>query len=805
VSKGKNLLYPLSLFFLLLSFLHCPTKTKDLSKPCFIEDVEKTALERVGEQEDGSVVLYTGRKIQPWGKWVSTGTFPLNATYTPSGTLAVVMSGNDDVTLPERARRFGIPWATSSSQSIDFVDLSRGTLLYTLPVKSLFYGVAWHPSGVTLYASGGGRDLIREIEWNPTSYTAREVTTYRIFGYPTGIALKKDGKTLLVALMHRHRVVEYFLPERKVVREFVVEGAPLEIILSSDEKKAFVSNWGSNTVSILDLTSGKTVTHVVVGKNPEGMALSPDEEFLYVAVSDEDTVAKMDLKKFQVESFSLHDPGGNLGISPTDLFYHPSGKLYITTAFDNTVYVMDPEKGTIVGAIPAGMHPTRILLDPYRNQWIIINAKGKGSRPNTAREFVGGIIPGSVQLVEENLPEEKLKEGLKKVQEMNNIFTNLYGDTCKGKEFPVPFEFGKRSSFIRHVVFIMRENKTYDSYLGDLGPEYDGDPNLVLFGEEITPNLHKLTRTFSNMTNFYNESDQSVQGHVWVSIGFVNDFTEKNWIAMWGRSGEAQLIIPGLEPASYPKSGDFFNHLKNHGISVKNYGEYTLAGLEITTGTRFTNWKFPSNLGVDDRVKIREFLRDLENGDMAEFVYMTLPNDHTYGLLPSAPTPEYMVADNDEATGRVVEAISKSPFWKSTVIFIFEDDPQGTPDHIDAHRSIMVVISPWVKRNYISRVRGSFPSLLKTASLILGVPPLNRAIALASTFHDLFTPIPDFTPYTAIPSKVPLQFNPAEGPLAEASKKLDFTTVDQAPELGKILWKYRKGDQPFPEDLVEKE
>jgi hypothetical protein len=350
----------------------------------------------------------------------------------------------------------------------------------------------------------------------------------------------------------------------------------------------------------------------------------------------------------------------------------------------------------------------------------------------------------------------------------------------------------------------MRENKTYDSLLGDLGPEYDGDPSLTLFGEEITPNLHRLARTFTNLTNFYNESEQSVQGHVWGGIGWVNDFTEKNWIAMWGRPGEAQLVVAGLEPASLPPTGDLFRFYQAHGRSVRIYGEYAGAALDALEGTEMMEWRFPSNLGLDDRIKIKPFLRDLAQGKLADYTFIALPNDHTYGLTPGAPTPEYLVADNDEATGRIVEAVSHSPFWHETVIFIFEDDPQSTPDHVDAHRSICIVVSPWVKRGYVSRVHSSFPSLHKTASLIFGVPPINRLIALSSAMYDLFTTTPDLTPYVAIPSRIPFAINPENGPLAEASKKLDFSTVDRAPGLGRILWAYRKGT-PFPEDLADDE
>lgn len=759
-------------------------------------------MRKAGRQGDGSVILLNGRRVQPSGITVQTGTFPLNATISPLGIVAVVNSGGADETLPQRAAAFGLSRVNQEWQSIDFVDPVTGKVLFTLPVPSTFFGAVWHPEGQTLFVSGGGRDLIRVIRYFPETKTAYEERTLKLFGYPTGLTITSTGSSLYAALMHRHAVVEVDPHTGGVRRRFTTEAAPYFLLLDEEGQRLYVSNWSSNTVTVVDLTSGSTRT-VEVGKNPEGMALSPDRSTLYVAVSDEDRVALVSTQDLSVKSWDIRfSPEDPVGISPTDLSLGPDGLLYLTAAYDNAVYVFDPGRGGVrVGAIPAAMHPTRIFFTPLLRRFIIVNAKGFGSGANPNREFVGGLIRGILQIVP--VPDATtMSRDLTNVQRFNDILANLYGDRCAGEPFPVPLRWNQKSPMIRHVIFIMRENKTYDSLLGDLGPEHDGDPNLVLFGEEITPNLHRLARRFANLTNFYNESEQSVQGHVWGAVGWVNDFTEKNWIAMWGRPGEAQLIVPGLEPASMPKTGDLFRHYLNHRVSVRVYGEYIAAALDAREGTDLLEWRFPSNLGIDDRIKIKPFLRDLALGKLADYTFIALPNDHTYGLTPGMPTPEYLVADNDEATGKIVEAVSHSPFWPETAIFIFEDDPQGTPDHVDAHRSICIVVSPWVKRGYVSRVHYSFPSLHKTAALILGVPPLTRIIAQAAAMHDVFTTDPDFTPYVAVPSRVPYALNPEEGPLAEASKKLDFTTVDRAPGLGRILWAYRKGT-PFPEHLAD--
>lgn len=793
----------------------CPrTSPEALSGDCELGSPSAVAKAKAGPQPDGSVVLINGRRIRPAGEVQEVGTFPIGAALSAQGVLAVSATGKEDRTLPERIGRSDI---TADWQAIDLFDTVTGRRLTTLPVESNFVGLAWHPSGTTLYVAGGGRDLVRRIQMDAAHPTtpAVEGPSLPVFGYPAGLALDATASTLYVALMHRHAVVAIDPATGAERRRWKVEAAPYQVELSPDGRRAFVSNWSSDTLSVLDLVGSEPVRHLKVGKNPTGIAVSADGKKVFVAASDADVVAVIDTATWAVRPWSVKvSPDDPEGVSPTDLRLSPDGRrLYVVAASENAVLVLDTSTGQRIGAIPTAQYPTEVEVDPGDGRLHIVSAKGFGAGPNLANEFVGAIIRGTVQSLAAPSDTELLAMDAE-VRALGDVMANIYSPACRNIRHPVPLDFGTRSQVIDHVVYIMRENKTYDSLLGDLGPAADGDPELAVFGEDITPNLHRLARRFGNLTNFYNESEQSVQGHIWGSAGVVNDFSEKTWIAMWGRPNEAQVIVPGMEPASIPKRGDMFQYFVRQGRSVRNHGEYmgvVLDAMGVTTG--ITNTKFAAYFGVDDSRKVQEFIHELNTAGLPDFTFLMLGNDHTLGLRAGAPTPEYMIADNDWATGLVVEAISKSPFWDKTVIFIFEDDPQGNADHIDAHRSINIVVSPWVKRGAISRVTHSFPSLHKTTHLLLGVPPMSRHFQVAAGIYEVFGTTPaNIEPYLAVQPEVPFATNPTAreleaagrpdlAELARESEAMDFSTYDKAPNLGRVLWQYRKGT-PFPAHLA---
>ena len=343
----------------------------------------------------------------------------------------------------------------------------------------------------------------------------------------------------------------------------------------------------------------------------------------------------------------------------------------------------------------------------------------------------------------------------------------------------------------------MRENKTYDTLLGDLGDSRaNGDPSLALYGEKITPNVHALARQFAHHDNFYDDSETSTQGHLWLSSSFVNDYMERNWL-------EDYRNHPGFSSdpdATYgePAFGTFFTHLIAHKIDFTDYGEVT--GIVAPGVISHVDTSFPGaffDLSVKDQEKATYVAGQIvTKGLLPPFVYVLLPDDHTNGTTPGDLTPESMISDNDYATGLLVDKISHSKWWSSTAIFLVEDDSQIGADHVDYHRSICLVMSPWAKHGYVSHVQTSFPSLFRTFEQILGLPPMNRYDALAPALFDVFTPKPDETPFTVLPRTVPDSNNPPAVAGASYSVLMDFRGPDRNADLGDVLWWERTGAPP---------
>jgi len=366
---------------------------------------------------------------------------------------------------------------------------------------------------------------------------------------------------------------------------------------------------------------------------------------------------------------------------------------------------------------------------------------------------------------------------------------------CAG-DFPIPTREDQVSP-IEHVILIVKENKTFDCVFGDLSDmDVNADPSLVLWGEEITPNLHALARQFVLSDNFYTEALVSDTGHLFLTATHLTEYVERVWIEV-KRSGDFQGFQIS-DPAT-PSKGNFFTHLLDHGRSIRIFGEVVGMFVKSKTGkgaaVDYTDINFPGgpfvNYATTDQKKVEHVLEEIEAGELADFTYLLLPNDHTMGTSTSHPTPESMIADNDYAVGRFVHALSRSQFWEKSAVFIVQDDAQGCEDHVDVHRSFALIVSPWVKRGYISHVHTSFSSVFATIERILKVPPMGRSDASATPFWDAFTQKMDPTPYNAIDRKVPEQMNGEDVPGAKQSNKMDFRGPDRNPKLGVILKNYR--------------
>jgi YVTN family beta-propeller protein len=622
--------------------------------------------------------------------------------------------------------------------------------------------------------------------------------------YPAGLALSPDGGKLWVGEFLGQQIDEIDLTTSTVTASIPLMDRAYSLLYVPAQNQLWVTGFGGTKLTVIDVSTHQVVDSVVIGPNPNGLALSKDASRVFVSVSDADTVVAVDVATRKVVATqSVGDPeiadakGAPLPAdSPAGLLLDPDGeKLYVVRAADNAVSILDATTLAPQAAIPVGWYPTAVAIAGSR--LLVLNAKGYGVGPFTAAEAASSSgkaqMDGSISVVD--LASAELPAHTKQVLTNVERPKTLFPFDCPN--FPVPTKPAERSP-IEHIVLIVRENKTYDTLLGDLGDKNaNGDPSLTLYGEKITPNVHALARQFAHHDNFYDDSETSTQGHLWLSSSFVNDYMERTWL-------EDYRNHPGFSSdpdATYgePAFGTFFTHLIANKIDFTDYGEVTgvigWPGVISHVDTSFPGTFF--DLSVKDEDKATYVAGQLvTKGKMPPFVYVLLPDDHTNGTSPGSLTPEAMISDNDYATGLLVDKISHSKWWSSTAIFLVEDDSQIGADHVDYHRSICLVMSPWVKHGYVSHVQTSLPSLFRTFEQILGVPPMNRYDALATALFDVFTTHPDETPFTVLPRNVPDLTNPPSSASAAYSALMDFRGPDRNSELGDLLVWEHTGSPP---------
>jgi YVTN family beta-propeller protein len=769
-----------------------------------------------------------------------------------------------------------------------------------------YKGIAFTPDGRRIIASnlGGALDLFTlDGEGIIQSKEALKLEVDGKLQVPSGFALTPDAGRAYVALCISNELAEVDLSSKSILRRIPVGNMPFDVRL--DGSRAYVSNFGGalpgegdakgpggdgapvkvdpvrfiasqGTVSIVDLNQGAEIKQIEVGLHPSGLALAPSTQRLFVANANSDTVSVIDTKREEViETIPLR-PNPNLifGSAPNDLVVsQDKRRLYVSNGTNNAVGVVDLAgnggQSRVIGFIPVGWYPAGIELDGGGNTLWVANIKGVGSLREVAeyrtswkdvrgggKDFTTGKkrdLPGqnshdhvgSVSRIP--IPKDDDLVQLTKTVIDNNRMTESMSALAPPRPGaapkPVPERHGEPSVF-EYVVYIIKENRTYDQVFGDI-PEANGDPALVHFGEEITPNSHKLVREFVLMDNFYCSGVLSADGHQWSTEAYTSSYLEKAF-GGFPRS----YPFDGGDSLAYASSGFLWDNCLAHEKTFRTYGEFVKATIrwkdparQAAGGPRFLDcyqdWRdkkgevqvtgeatiaslvqhtctrtigFPSI--VSDQYRADVFIEELkqfeENGGFPNLSMILLPNDHTSGTRPKMPTPRAAVADNDLALGRVVEAISKSKFWQKTCIFVVEDDPQAGLDHVDGHRTVAMVISPYTKRKEIIHTNYNQTGMVRTIELILGLPPMNQIDSAAVPMTGCFMDQPDMTPYTAVPNRVPLdEINPEVASIthpqqrwgALESENLPLDDVDEAPEdvLNRILWHYCKGyDVPYP-------
>jgi YVTN family beta-propeller protein len=613
------------------------------------------------------------------------------------------------------------------------------------------------------------------------------------------------------------------LKSGKVVGNVPVGDHPYTCAASGDGRRIYVSVWGAARVAVVDAESLTVTGRITTDDHPNAMVFSRDGKRLFVANANSNTVSAIDLsagKSVERVSVALY-PKSPAGSTTNALALSPDGsRLYAANADNNDVAVIDittPGASRVLGFIPVGWYPTALAVGPDGKTLCVANGKGTSSSPNpkgpqptmksTAdAEYIGRLLLGTVSVIP--VPDAEALAAY-----TSQVYRNVpYSEKIRlsvpfsGKS-AVPKQVGDRSP-IRHVIYVIKENRTYDQVFGDI-KEGNGDPSLTLFGEEITPNLHALAREFVLLDNFYCDAEVSADGHNWSMGAYATDYVEKTWPSQYSRRRKTYDYEGGAAIVA-PSAGYIWDACKRVGVSYRSYGEWVQNGLRPEDPAkprstalaghidpRYRGW----DLNYSDLDRAKRFLSEVKRfeaaGEMPRFQIVRLGNDHTMGMRPGALSPRSYVAQNDLAVGMLVEGISRSKFWPTTAIFIIEDDAQNGPDHVDAHRTEALAISPYIRRGTVDSTMYSTSSMLRTMELILGIPPMSQYDASAAPMFASFSDRPDLTPYAVRPARVSItEVNPQNSANARRSMEMNFEEADAAPdiELNEIVWQSVRGE-----------
>jgi len=749
--------------------------------------------------------LSTGVHLDAVGDAIDLGSMPLAMAIAPGGEkLAVVLSG----------------WR---EQGVQIVDLKSRQVVQTLIQPAAFLGIGFSRDGSELFVSGGNDDTIFCYSWRDGTATlerkivlAEKAPEKPGSRYPAGLAVSRAGNYLYVAENVGDSLAVVDLTTSKVVQRFPTDHYPYAVEAAANGK-VYVSAWAADTVAEFQTKpDGLLAPHgkLKVGPRPSALLANRSGSRLFAALAGTDQIAVVDTARGTVLRY-LSDaaPAGPAeGSTPNALALSPDeSQLFVAEADNNAVAVFDisemhiSEKhqgvasSRLKGRIPTDWYPTAVL--DAGGHLLVLNGKGHGSHANPDGPIPGegikrplgyalGQLNGTLRSSADQVSSTALADYSRRVAEANN-----WQALRVRKAYP-PF---------KHVVYIIKENRTYDQVLGDL-KEGDGDPALVFFGQAISPNHHALALRFGLFDRFFTNAEVSSQGHIWSTAAYVTDFGEKTIPSAYSGKREG---VDG-EEIDEPINGFLWTLAKKKGISFRDYGEMVKVpeGWPVTQRevVPYVSPTYPAfDLKTPDQARadawIAELQKFVQDGKMPSLEVMHLPSDHTAGGRAGFRTPRAFMADNDLALGRIVEALSKSPFWKDTVIFVLEDDSQSGPDHIDSHRSCFFAISAYNRPGTIHRFANT-TDVVAAIEDILGMGRLSQFDYFSRSLADIFVEAPDLSPWTAIVPQVDMnETNAPATTAARASEGLDFSAPDRVDDaiFNQILWSMMKGSQSLPE------
>jgi YVTN family beta-propeller protein len=788
---------------------------------------------RPGALGGGVTLLPNGWKIAPAGRHVQVGDLPLAMVESPDGRSLFVASNGYE------------------KPAVAVVDVQQLFVRSMLVLDHAWLGLAWHPDGSRLYVSGGANSTVHQLRWAGGKLTrnadlvigrpfppssANESSGAKARNLVGGVAIAPDGTRLFAVDVVAQAVRAIDLASGRVVRSVTVAAEPYTCVLSPDGATLFVSLWGGSKVVLLDARTLESRGEIATGEHPNAMALTRDGKRLFVACANTNAVWAIDVEAGRaVEQISVAlFPNAPPGSTPNHVALSPDDKrLLVANADNNAVAVVDVATGgasEVEGFIPTGWYPTAAMFSRDGRQVFILSGKGLTSAANPRfmnrllpggdAQYIGALLTGTLSALP--TPDRAALQTLTKMAYSVTPYSDEHrlAPPDAPAASPIPKRVGDRSP-IRHVFYVIRENRTYDQVFGDL-ERGNGDPTLCLFGAAVTPNAHALAREFGVLDNFYVDAEVSYDGHAFSTAAYATDLVEKFWPANYARRGLPYWSEGGgtrrnaYGNAAAPLNGYIWDACVRNNVTVRSYGEFaswgpgatadraagkvtvvaSVPGLEGRVSPTFA----PFDLEIPDNRRVDAWLTEFTAQDAGDRVpalsILRLGNDHTVGTRPGTPTPRAMVAENDLALGRVVEAISKSRVWKESAIFVVEDDAQNGPDHIDAHRSVALAVSPFSQRRTVDSTMYTTSGVLRTIELILGLPPMSQYDAAATPLYHAFQATPVLAPFAHLAPRISIdEKNEPAAYGAQASLRMDMTEPDLAPEreLNDIIWRSVRG------------
>jgi DNA-binding beta-propeller fold protein YncE len=751
-------------------------------------------------------------------------TLPMSSALSPDGRFLLVLNGG------------------YNPPSISVIGVRETRELARVRLPDAWLGICFSPKGDKVYVGGGSTASIHEMNFSNGALTlarsfpvapAQKKTERDFIG---DVTLSPDGRLLYASDLYHDSVAVVNPQSGVVIERFKTGRRPYRILFHPDGKSFFVTSWSDGTLGHYNVADGSLLSSLRLGAHPTDMVWREGKNDpaegesgwaarLFVTAANTNNVYTVgvseskDLKVVEIINAAM-TPRQPVGMTPSALALSPDrNRLYIVCSDANAAAVADvsQDRSRVLGFIPTGWYPTAARVVPD-GRLVVLNGRGLRSHANPkgpdptkkaaplhegirSDEYVGSIQRGSASWIDP-ASDAQIAAYTKTV-----LANSPYNDAKLDRREPLP-------EGIRHVIYIVKENRTYDQVFGDM-KEGNGDAKLLLFGEEITPNHHKLAREFVLFDNFYVSADVSADGHNWSTAAIASDYIQRLWPNSY--AGRRQFYdYEGQEPTAAPPAGYLWTNAAAAGVSLRNYGYFVdnvpnpkpgaiaISGTRDPVLQRVTNPRFPGfDLDYPDIERAKVFLEDFasfeKSGELPALSLVRLGNDHTSGTAPGKIAPLSAVADNDYALGMIVESVSRSRFWTSTAIFVLEDDAQNGADHVDSHRSPAFVISAFSKRKFVDSTMYNTTSMLRTMEIILGLRPMTHFDAGARVMTAAFQSAPDPAPYTAEKPRIPLdRRNPAVSATSARSARMNFAREDAIDddELNDILWRAIRKDEP---------